>query len=150
MLFFFFFTLLLLLKLDRCESPSARELQLPPHLPKAQMHRLASNRSLVVAAGLRLMVYLSDSTCLQREGDVGTEGWETAEYIKQALRTTLWSGKRVTGIIKSKQFHHIFWAHKSRQSQFTFMTGHMGWERYLVYLLILMHVCCVIIKDRIP
>ncbi len=41
------------------------------------------------------------------------EGGKAAEYIKQALRTTLWSGGRVNGIIKSKWFHPIFWARKS-------------------------------------
>lgn len=59
--------------------------------------------------------------------DGGTEGWETAEYIKQVLRTIiLWSGERENGIIKSKWFHPIFWACKAMQLLFTFMIGRIG------------------------
>lgn len=56
------------------------------------------------------------------------EGGKAAEYIKQALRTTLWSGGRVNGIIKSKWFHPIFWARKSGESPFTFMIQRMQRE----------------------
>lgn len=56
------------------------------------------------------------------------EGGKAAEYIKQALRTTLWSGGRVNGIIKSKWFHPIFWARKSGESPFTFMIQRMRRE----------------------